>query len=55
MNAEFQALIKNETKDLVSYNEDTNVVSNKRVFRVKYKANGSVDTFKARLMVKGFQ
>ena len=55
MNAEFQALIKNETWDLVPYSEDMNIVTNKWVFKVKYKADGLVDRFKARLVAKGFQ
>ena len=55
MNAEFQALLKNQTWDLVPFQEDMNIVTNKWVFRVKYKADGSVDRFKARLVAKGFQ
>ena len=45
----------NDTWDLVPYTKDMNVVINKWVFRVKYKADGTVDRFKARLMAKGFQ
>ena len=55
MDSKFQALVKNDTWDLVPYTDDMNVVSNKWVFRVKYKANRSVDRFKARLVAKGFQ
>ena len=55
MHAEFQALIKNKTWDLVPYSEDMNVVTNKWVFRVKYKADGSMDRFKVRLVAKKFQ
>ena len=46
MNVEFQALLKNQTWDLVPYQEDMNHVA---------KADGSVDRFKARLVAKGFQ
>lgn len=53
MEAEFQALIKNDSRELVPYSADMNVVSNKWVFRVK--ADGTVDRFKARLDAKGFQ
>lgn len=52
---EFQALVKNDTWQLVSLTFDTNVVANKWVFRVKYKVDGSLDKFKARLVAKGFQ
>ena len=55
MDAEFQALQRNKTWDLVPYNEDMNVVHNKWVFRVKYKADGTVERLKARLVAKGFQ
>ena len=55
MEAEFQALIRNDTWELVPYTDDMNVVTNKWVFRVKYNADGSVDRFKARLVAKGFQ
>ena len=55
INAEFQALLKNHTWDLVPYQEDMNIVTNKWVFRVKYKVDGSVDRYKARLVAKGFQ
>ena len=55
MNSMFQAFLKNDTWDLVPYLEDINFVTNKWVFRVKYKADGSVDRFKAWLVAKGFQ
>ena len=55
MNVEFQALLRNQTWDLVPYQEDMNIVTNKWVFRVKYKADDSVDRFKTRLVAKGFQ
>ena len=48
MNDEFQALLKNQTWDLVPYHEDMNIVTNKWVFQVKYKVDGSTDRFKAR-------
>lgn len=55
MEVEIQALLRNDTWELVPYTEDMNVVTNKWVFRVKYKVDGSVDMFKARLVAKRFQ
>ena len=52
---EYHALVKNDTWQLVTYTVDKYVNSNKWVYRVKYKANGSLDNHKARLVAKGFQ
>ena len=55
MEAEFQALLHNDTWELVPYTDDMNIVTNKWVFRVKYKVDGTIDRFKAHLVAKGFQ
>ena len=49
MDDEFQALMRNNTWELVPAIENQHVVSNKWVYRVKYKADGSLDKYKARL------
>jgi hypothetical protein len=54
MAEEFNALIKNGTWDLVPYNPSMNVVGAKWVFRLKRKADGSIERYKARLVAKGF-
>jgi len=54
MNLEFDALLKNKTWKLVPSIEAENIVGCKWVFRLKRKADGSIDRYKARLMVKGF-
>ena len=54
MAAEFNALVANGTWTLVPSSHSQNVVGNKWVFRVKRKANGTVDKFKTRLIAKGF-
>jgi hypothetical protein len=54
MNVEFNALLQNRTWTLVPPNSTTNVIGCKRVFRVKRKADGSIDRYKARLVAKGF-
>ena len=52
---EFQALMRNNTLELLPAIENQHVVSNKWVYRVKYKADGSPNKYKARLVAKGFQ
>lgn len=54
MHAEFDALQKNHTWDLVPWNPSLNIVSCKWIFKVKHKPNGSLDRYKARLVAKGF-
>ncbi|CAL9028340.1 unnamed protein product [Prunus brigantina] len=54
MNDELNALIHNGTWFLVPYNPSMNVVGCKWVFRVKRKADGTLDRYKARLVAKGF-
>ena len=50
MEAEYKALISNNTWSLVPAPRDMNVVQNKWVFRIKYKQNGEIDRFKVRLV-----
>lgn len=51
---EFEAITKNDTWMLVPYSEDQRVVDSKWVFKTKYKANGEIERFKARLVARGF-
>ena len=50
---EMSALNKNKTWDIVDRPENHNVVGSKWVFKIKHKADGSVDRYKARLVAKG--
>lgn len=51
---EFNAVQRTGTWSLVSYHPSMNVLSNKCVFRIKRKPDGSVERFKARLVANGF-
>ena len=55
MQDEFTALKSNDTWHLCPRPHNRNVIKNKWVYKVKQKADGSVDRFKARLVAKGFQ
>lgn len=54
MHEELQALLQNHTRDLVPPTPSHNVIGCKWVYRIKQKADGSIDRYKARLVAKGF-
>ncbi|KAM2315364.1 hypothetical protein ACFX1S_028273 [Malus domestica] len=54
MKEEHDALLQNHTWSLVPATPHMNIVGCKWVFRVKRKADGSIDRHKARLVAKGF-
>jgi len=54
MAKEFNALIKTGTWTLVPKTSSMNIVGAKWVFRIKRNADGSIERYKARLVVKGF-
>ena len=51
---EMKALEKNCTWELVDLSRGKTIVGCKWVFTVKYKADGSLDRYKARMVAKGF-
>jgi hypothetical protein len=55
MNDEFHALLKNKTWHLIPPRPGLNVIDCKWVFKLKQKADGSIDRYKARLVAKGFK
>ena len=55
MDEEYLALIKNQTWHLVPPEHGRNVIDCKWVYKVKQKADGSIDRYKARLVAKGFK
>jgi hypothetical protein len=55
MDNEYNALLKNKTRYLVSPKLGSNVIDCKWVYRIKKKADGTVDKYKTRLVAKGFK
>ena len=51
---EMRALEKNKTWDLCTLPKKHKTVGCKWVFTLKYKANGTIDGHKAKLVAKGF-
>ena len=54
MNKEIDALMANDTWDFVDLPIGKKAISNKWVYRVKLKSDGSLERFKARLVIRGF-
>jgi hypothetical protein len=55
MDAEFQALPKNKTWHLVPPPHHKNIIGAKWVFKIRRKANGTINQYKARLVAKGYR
>ncbi|GMF58512.1 unnamed protein product [Phytophthora fragariaefolia] len=51
---EYHALMKNGTWKLLHRQKGMKELGNRLIFRVKYRPNGEIERFKARLVVKGF-
>lgn len=54
MDEEYKSLLKNCTWELVEAPEDQKVIDNRWVFKVKENPDGTIERFKARLVVRGF-
>jgi uncharacterized protein (DUF1330 family) len=54
MDDEYESLMQNNTWVLTEAPEDQRIIDNKWVFKVKYKVNGAVERYKARLVARGF-
>jgi hypothetical protein len=55
MKEKFSALMKNGTWHLVPGSQASNIIDCKWVYKVKRKADGTIDRHKARLVAKGFK
>jgi len=55
MNAEHQALMKNKTWRLMPPPKGKNIIGCKWVYKIKRRADESVDRYKARLVAKGYK
>uniref|UniRef100_A0A0A8Y2X1 Reverse transcriptase Ty1/copia-type domain-containing protein n=1 Tax=Arundo donax TaxID=35708 RepID=A0A0A8Y2X1_ARUDO len=55
MDDEYHALMKNNTWYLVPSEKGRNIIDCKWVYKIKRKADSTIDTYKARLVVKGFK
>ena len=54
MNEEYESIIKNNTWDLVKLPDDKQPIGCKWLFKLKFRADGSIDKHKARLVAKGY-
>lgn len=54
MEEEHAALLRNSTWDLVPRPQQANVVSGKWIFKHKFRADGSLERYKARWVLRGF-
>lgn len=55
MDAEYKALLKNKTWNLVPPKHGLNVIDSKWVFKLKRKVDSTVERYKAKLVEKGFK
>lgn len=55
MNQELDALEKNHTWDVTSLPPNRKAIGSKWVFKTKFKADGTVDKYKARLVILGYK
>jgi histone deacetylase 1/2 len=55
MEAEYKALMNNKTWTLVPFQGQENIIDSKWIYKTKYKADGTIERRKARLVARGFQ
>lgn len=55
MDSEHRALLQNRTWHLVPAPKGKNIIDCKSVYKIKKKADGTIDRYKARLVAKGYK
>ena len=50
MNEEYNSIMKNQTWELIELHENKSPIGCKWLFKSKFKSDGIIDTFKARLV-----
>ncbi|GKA76699.1 ribonuclease H-like domain-containing protein [Tanacetum coccineum] len=54
MNDEMDALLRNDTLEIVDLHKDKKAIGSKYIFKIKFKSSGEIDRYKARLVAQGF-
>jgi histone deacetylase 1/2 len=54
MDAEYDALMKDNTWHLVPPKKGSNIIDCRWAFKIKFKVDGILDKYKARLAAKGY-
>ena len=55
INSEIESILQNHTWELVDLPPGCKPLGSKRIFKKKMKADGSIDKYKARLVIKGYR
>ena len=54
MEEEYESIMKNNTWELTELLKDKKPIGCKRIYKPKFKSDGSIDKYKARLVAKGY-
>ena len=54
MESEYNSIMKNHTWDLVDHPTKRKVIGTKWVYKAKYKSDGNLEKYKAKLVAQGF-
>ena len=54
MEEELESMRKNQVWDSVNLSSNKKTIGNKWVLKIKWKVDGSIENYKARLVVKGY-
>ncbi|GJW86918.1 putative RNA-directed DNA polymerase [Tanacetum coccineum] len=55
MNQEMDALLRNDTWELVDLPEGRKAIGSKWIYKIKFRSSGEIDRYKARLVAHGFR